>query len=440
VAEFETLTLWVESILIGWNVDGELTVIVARAVIVAFILAMSLLANLIAKRVIITVAHKIASRTKSAWDDIIVSRGVLLRLSHIAPAVVIYFLNPLAFPEIEWLTLAIQRLSVAYMIGVTVLVIDAALDAAHDIYNSFSERARERPIKGYIQLAKIFAVVIGAVLIFTTLLDKSPLGILSGIGAMSAVLLLVFRDSILGLVAGIQLSGNKMVRLGDWIEMPKFGADGEVIDITLQSIRVQNWDKTITTIPIYTLVSDSFKNWRGMSESGGRRIKRAIHIDMRTVKFCTAEMVERFSKYRVIEEYVTSRSAEIEEHNRSLGLDESDLVSSRRMTNLGTFRAYVAAYLRSHPKIHQEMTFLIRHLQPGPTGLPIEIYVFSADQAWANFEAIQADIFDHLLAVLPEFELGVFQEPSGLDVQALADSIRATEGSSVARPGTGGTP
>jgi miniconductance mechanosensitive channel len=208
-----------------------------------------------------------------------------------------------------------------------------------------------------------------------------------------------------------------MVRIGDWIEMPKYGADGDVVDITLQTIKVQNWDKTITTIPIYSLVSDSFKNWRGMSESGGRRIKRAINIDMRSVKFCTPEMIKKFTRYELIRDYVTERQKEIEAHNEAHGFADEDVLSGRRMTNLGTLRAYIAAYLRSHPKIHQEMTFLIRQLPPGPTGLPIEIYVFSADQVWANYESIQADIFDHLLAVIPEFELRVYQEPSGSDLE-----------------------
>jgi miniconductance mechanosensitive channel len=218
-----------------------------------------------------------------------------------------------------------------------------------------------------------------------------------------------------------------MIQIGDWIEMPKYGADGDVIDVTLQTVKVQNWDKTITSIPIYSLVSDSFKNWRGMSESGGRRIKRSISIDMRTVKFCTREMVERFKRYALIREYVSQKEEEIAAHNSEKGLEESDLLSSRRMTNLGTFRAYIAAYLRAHPLINKDMTFLIRHLPPGPTGLPIEIYVFSADKVWANYESIQADIFDHLLAVIPEFELEVFQQPSGSDLERLGQESGSSE-------------
>ena len=418
----ETATAMVEGWFLLLGLGDRPATVLARAAIVIVIVGLSLLANFLAKKILSTVVRRIVRKTQSRWDDIIYDRGVLNRLSHIAPALVVYFMNPLAFPEIEWATAVIQRGSIAYMIAVAVLVVDVVLESVNEIYMTHSEQSRQRPIKGYIQLLKILFYIVGLVLIVTTILDKSPVGILSGIGALSAVLLLVFRDTILGLVAGVQLSSNQMVHIGDWIEMPKYGADGDVIDVTLQTVKVQNWDKTITTIPIYSLVSDSFKNWRGMSESGGRRIKRAISIDMRTVKFCTPEMIDRFKRYALISEYVTRRQDEIIAHNAERGLDESDLLSSRRMTNLGTFRAYIAAYLRSHPMINKEMTFLIRHLPPGPTGLPIEIYVFSADQVWANYEGIQADIFDHLLAVVPEFELEVFQQPSGSDIERLVES------------------
>jgi miniconductance mechanosensitive channel len=416
----QTVTALVEDLLLMLGFADQPAAVLARVAIVIVIAGLSILADFLARKIISTVVRRIVRKTRSRWDDIIYDRGVMNRLSHIAPALVIYFMNPLAFPEISWLTIAIQRGSIAYMIGVAVLVIDAVLESVNDIYTTYSEQSKQRPIKGYIQLLKILFYVVGLVLIVTTILDKSPVGILSGIGALSAVLLLVFRDTILGLVAGVQLSSNEMVHIGDWIEMPKYGADGDVIDVTLQSVKVQNFDKTITTIPIYSLVSDSFKNWRGMSESGGRRIKRAINVDMRTVKFCTPQMIERFKRYALIRDYVTQRQSEITADNQERGLDEEDLLSSRRMTNLGTLRAYIAAYLRSHPLINKDMTFLIRHLPPGPTGLPIEIYVFSADTVWTNYEGIQADIFDHLLAVIPEFELEVFQQPSGSDVERLA--------------------
>jgi miniconductance mechanosensitive channel len=264
-----------------------------------------------------------------------------------------------------------------------------------------------------------------AIFAISIIIDKSVLVLLTGLGALTAIILLIFKDSILGLVAGIQLVANDMVRPGDWIEMPKYGADGDVIQITLNTVKIRNWDKTITTIPTYSLISDSFKNWRGMSESGGRRIKRALPIDMTSVKFCTPEMIDRFSRIAMLRDHIERKTKELREYNERNEIDQSVPVNGRRMTNLGTFRAYLVAYLRAHPKIHQDMTFLVRQLPPSDKGLPLEIYVFSNDQVWANYEAIQADIFDHLLASLPEFELRPFQSPTGDDVR---NSIFAAAG------------
>jgi miniconductance mechanosensitive channel len=406
----------------------ELAYLTGRFAVVLVLVAVSIAANLLGRLLLSSVVGRIVRHTKTRWDDIVYDRGVLSRLSHIVPALLFYFTAYLVFPENEVVPLLVRRLSVAYIILVSVFSLSALLDAANDIYVISSPQARERPIKGYVQLVKIVVVLIGIILVITTLMNVSPVGILSGLGAMSAVVLLVFRDAILGFVSSLHLTGNNMVEIGDWIEMPKYGADGEVIDITLQSIRVQNWDKTISSLPIYALVSDSFKNWRGMQQSGGRRIKRAINIDMRSVRFCTTEMLDRFQRFHLIADYVNARRTEVEEHNRTRGLDADDIVSGRALTNLGTFRAYVSAYLRSHPHIHQDLTFLVRHLDPGPTGIPLEIYVFSAKQEWAQYESIQADIFDHLLAVLPEFDLRVYQEPSGWDLQAVADALRTSAG------------
>jgi miniconductance mechanosensitive channel len=317
------------------------------------------------------------------------------------------------------------------MIGVVVMVIGSILSAINDIYESYPV-SKTRPIKGYIQVGRVVMIIVGVILMITTLLNKSPLGILGGIGAMSAVLLLVFKDSILGLVASIQLSANNMVAIGDWVEVPNYNANGDVIEINLQSIKVRNWDKTITTIPIYALVSDSFKNWKGMMESGGRRIKRSVNIDMRSIRLCTGEMIERYRRIDALKGYLEDKLADIEAYNREHGIDTSDgapsRVNGRRITNIGTFRAYLIEYLRRNPKIRQDMTFLVRQLPPGATGLPIEIYVFSADQAWADYEGIQADIFDHVLAVVPEFGLRVFQEPSGYDLEEVAEAVRRPAG------------
>ncbi|MBT7097028.1 mechanosensitive ion channel family protein, partial [Candidatus Poribacteria bacterium] len=311
---------------------------------------------------------------------------------------------------------AVRNFSVGYMGLGGMLVAGATLDAVVDIYRTY-DVARDHPIRGYVQALKIFLYVVGGIAVFATVIDQSPWKILSGIGALTAVILLIFKDTILGFVAGIQLSANDMVRIGDWIEAPKFGADGDVLDITLHHVKVQNWDKTISTIPTYALVGDSFRNWRGMQDSGGRRIKRCLYIDMNSVTFCTDEMVERFARFAFLGPYVEEKSEELAAWNSEHGFDMSEAINGRRMTNLGTFRAYVREYLRNHPRVHQDMTLLVRHRPPGEHGLPIEIYVFTNDIVWANYEGIQADIFDHILAVIPEFGLRVHQAPSGLDMR-----------------------
>jgi miniconductance mechanosensitive channel len=298
------------------------------------------------------------------------------------------------------------------------LVLDAILNTVEVIYSNF-RASKEIPIKGFIQITKIAIYFLSAIFVISILLNKTPVYLLSGIGALAAVLMLIFRDSILGFVAGIQLAANRMVSNGDWIEMPKYGADGDVLEVALTTVKVQNWDKTITTIPTYALISESFKNWRGMQESGGRRIKRSVNIDMNSISFCNEEMLERFGKVQYISEYIETKRAELEEFNKAAKVDNASLANGRRMTNVGTFRAYVRAYLRNHPMINEQMTFLVRQLQPTQNGLPIEIYVFSKDQVWANYEAIQADIFDHILAVVPEFDLRVYQNPSGSDFRDL---------------------
>jgi miniconductance mechanosensitive channel len=379
------------------------------------IIILAWLCNYIARKFLLRALSFFIKRSETKWDDALQERRVFSRLSHLAPALVIYFSAPLFLPVQP----LIERLSMAYMILAGLLVLNSFLNAVIDIYRTF-EISRQRPIKGYIQVAKIIIFIFVGITMISVLMDRSPWLLLSGLGAMTAVILLIFKDSILGLVASVQLSQNDMVRIGDWIEMPKYGADGDVIDVTLNTVKVQNWDKTITTIPAYALISDSFKNWRGMSESGGRRIKRAIYIDMNSIEFCTKEMLDRFEKYQLIENYIKAKRIEIADYNRDHAVDTSELVNGRNLTNVGTFRAYLAAYLKNHPKIHNDMTFLIRHLTPGQYGLPIEIYVFSNDQIWANYEAIQADIFDHILAVIPKFDLRVFQNPTGSDFRAFA--------------------
>jgi len=413
------LTTWIKSF--GLSDPVSSIILSASLGIIALIIAIT--ADQITKRALIKIISSIVKRTKTKWDDILLEKRVLTRLSHIVPAIIINIFLPVIFSSNKELTSFLQHCTIAYMIAIATMVILAGLDAANEIYLSFKS-SRTRPIKGYIQLVQIFTVIIGVILAITTILQKSPLGLLSGIGAMTAVLLLVFKDTILGLVSSIQIGANDLVRIGDWIEVPKYGADGDVIDVTLQSIKVQNWDKTISTIPIYTLVSDSFKNWRGMENSGGRRIKRSMNIDMRSIRFCTNADIEKYNRYSLLKDYINTRAEEINAWNSNKKVDTTELVNGRRMTNIGTFRAYISAYLNDQPKINKDMTFLVRQLQPTANGLPIEIYVFSSDQAWANYEAIQADIFDHLLASLQLFDLEIFQSPSGADFKSISASLR----------------
>ncbi|MHC5000437.1 MAG: mechanosensitive ion channel family protein [Planctomycetota bacterium] len=368
--------------------------------------------------------------SKTQWDDALAKHHVFALLSHLVPAIIIYFFAP-------DFVINMQLAAVIYMIIIGMLVINAFLSSVVDIYRTY-EFARRTPIRGFMQVVKIVVFIAGGIIILGILVGRDPTKILAGFGAMTAVSMLIFKDAILGFVAGIQISANNMVHMGDWIAMPKYGADGDVIDITLTTVKVQNWDKTISTIPAYSLISDSFKNWRGMSESGGRRIKRAINLDMNTVRFCDETMLERLRKIQYLTEYIDSKKSEIDEHNKACNVIDTELVNGRRMTNVGTFRAYVIAYLKNHPKINQNMTFLVRQnhpkinqnmtflvrqLQPTECGLPMEIYVFSSDKVWANYEAIQADIFDHILAVVPEFGLRVFQNPTGSDFSKLIQGV-----------------
>jgi len=410
--------------LAGWlaerGVQDTAARLLAGAALALLLAGVAIVANLVAKRILLSAIGRFVRRSRTHWDDILLERKVFTRLSHLVPALIIYFAAPL-FPALRG---ALQRLSMAYMIFTGLFAFYGLADAAGDIYHTF-DMARQRPIKGYLQIAKLITTILVAVLTLAMVMERSPWLLLSGLGAMTAVLILVFRDTILGLVASIQLSQNDMVRIGDWIEMPKYGADGTVIDVSLPTVKVRNWDQTITTIPSYSMISDSFKNWRGMSESGGRRIKRALYIDMTTIRFLDDGLRERLGEIELIREHLRERQAEIDSWNRERGIDPSSPVNGRSMTNIGIFRAYVVAYLRQHPKIHQDMTFLIRHLQPAEKGLPIEIYVFSNDQEWAHYEDIQADIFDHLLAMVPQFDLRVFQQPSSHDLQAAARGLRA---------------
>jgi len=408
---------WYVEVLNRTELPDGLVVFIENTTVILIIIGVAIVAYFIGKRIIIRGIKQSAKKTKNTWDDIFVKRKVFNRLAHLAPAIIIYYSLQYIF-EAEGLVTFMGNLTQSYMVLIVLLVIDAVLNALHEIYRTLPI-SDGRNIKGYVQVVKIVFYFIGIILIISIFSGETPKVLLGGLGAMAAVLMLVFKDTILGFVASIQLSANKMVNVGDWISMPDYNADGDVIDISLNTVKVQNWDKTIATIPTYALVSDAFNNWKGMEDSGGRRIKRSLNIDMKSVGFLDDEQIEKFRKYHVLKDYIQEKEKEITEYNNSLNLEEDTVTNGRKMTNLGTFRIYLENYLHNHPKIHQDMTFLVRHLQPSEKGIPLEIYVFSNDQAWANYEAIQADIFDHILAIMPEFGLQVFQNPTGDDFNKL---------------------
>ena len=400
------------------GLDQTTADLLARGLIFVLIVILSFIADLLAKRFILRGLTAIVNRTKTQWDDVFLRKKVFNRLAHLAPAMVIYLFISIPLEGYDLAIALISGIALIYMIAMAILALDAFLNASLDIYNTY-DISNRIPIKGFIQVFKIIIYFISGIFIISILLNKTPIYLFSSLGALTAVLMFIFKDAILGFVAGIQLSANQMVANGDWISMPKYGADGDIVEIALTTVKVQNWDKTITTIPTYALITESFKNWRGMDESGGRRIKRSINIDMNTIQFCTEEMLNRFSKIQYISDYIKKMKKEVQVYNEQEQVDESNLVNGRRMTNIGTFRAYVEAYLKNQPMINQEMTFLVRQLPPSEHGLPIEIYVFSKDKEWVKYESIQGNIFDHILAVVPEFDLQVYQNPSGRDFNKL---------------------
>ena len=380
--------------------------------------AIAYLANIVVKKILVRLLDRLIDLIGLAWgrDEELRRFGVIGHLANVVPALVIST-GIVLIPDLPAAVVTVvKNVANAFIILTLSMALAAALNIAETIYNR-RPQARLKPIKGYIQIVKIAVYAIAAVLMIATLIDRSPIILLSGLGAMAAVLILVFQDTLLALVAGIQISSNDMVRVGDWIEMPSLDADGEVLDIALHSVRVQNWDKTVSTIPIRKLVTESFKNWRSMQESGGRRVKRAIYLDQTSIHFLSQDQIERLGRLRHLEGYLQGKLTELKVWNGRLG-DRSRIdANTRRLTNIGTFRAYVEAYLRDHPQVHQNMTLLVRQLPPGPDGLPLEIYCFTNTTAWAAYESIQADIFDHLFALLPEFGLSIFQNPSGADLR-----------------------
>ena len=369
-------------------------------------------ANWLTKRVLLRGVRRLLRATiyRDAENDAAVRMAVIPRLANVVPALVLYA-GVDAVPDLPHAFVTVVRaLCQAFVVLTVALSVARALDVANREYERRPE-ARQKPIKGYLQVAKIVVFVVAGISIFATLIGAKFVHVLTGLGAMTAVTMLIFQDTILSFVASVQIGSDGRVRVGDWIEMPGQNADGDVIDIALHTVTVQNWDKTITTIPTKKLITDSFKNWRGMSEAGGRRIKRALYIDQKSVHFLAPEEEQRMRRFRLIEDYWEDKERELGAWNARFG-EGADRINTRRLTNLGTFRAYAERYLRNHPAVRQDMTLIVRQLQPGENGIPLEIYCFTNDTRWAVYEGIQSDIFDHLLAILAEFDLRVFQSSS----------------------------
>jgi len=374
------------------------------------------LAGWLAGRVLLRAMTAIARRTAWQWDDALVRRRAFLWVARMLPAALVQFGVVLVPGVPASAELLIGKLMMALMVAFGAMALSATLSAVEDVYRQ-TPRGKEHSIKGMVQLIKLGLFVVAALIVIAVVTGRHVGLLLSGLGAMSAVLMLIFKDTILGFVAGVQLSSNDMLRVGDWIEMPQLNADGDVIDIALHTVKVRNWDKTITSIPSWRLISDSYKNWRGMQETGGRRIKRALHIDAASVRFLDGDDLQRLSRLNLLADYLPSKTRELAQWNQSLGEAGEVAGNRRRLTNLGTFRAYAQAYLDHHPRIHHGLFCLVRQLDSGPQGIPLELYCFTASTAWADYESTQGDVFDHLFALLPEFGLALYQQPSGRDVR-----------------------
>ena len=378
------------------------------------LLLISFVVFILAKNLLLKSLKQIFKRTSTQVDDQLVAKGFFTRLSYLIPLALIHNFTDQLAPYEVW----VSRLTLAGMAVAILLALNALLNSINEIYSQ-SKYAQKMNIKSYLQILKLVLNILGTIVVIAIVSGRSPVYLLSGIGALTAVLMLVFKDTILSFVASIQINSNDLFKVGDWLEIPQLGADGDVIDIALHTVKIQNWDKTISIIPTYKLIDSSFKNWRGMSESGGRRIKRSLYIDQNTIKFCSAEQLEHFKTFELLTDHLNEKMTEVDASNSANNVNMDSQVNGRRLTNIGTFRGYIQAYLKSHSKIHNELTFLIRQLPPSERGLPIEIYVFTNITDWVEYEGIQADIFDHLLSVVPEFGLRIFQNPTGKDFKKI---------------------
>jgi len=410
--EENNLSHWALSWLLDQGISQTRAESLTLAIDFFFVIVISLVADFIARRVILRVVARYVKHSKNNYDDIFLEKRVFKGLAHIVPAIVIYYSLPWLFNELTETVVLLQKIIIIYGLIMVIAVIQKFLKALEHMALA-NDHFEGKPVSSYIQVVLIVVYIAGGVFIISTLVDRSAVAILTTFGAATAVILLIFRDTLLGLVASIQIAGNDMVRIGDWVSMPKYGADGDVLEINLTTVKVRNWDKTISTVPTYAFISDSFVNWRGMTNMGVRRIKRSINIDLQTVKFLSPEMRTKFLKYERVNAFISQRQKEIDQYNSENNKDKSIYLNGRQMTNLGLFRRYAEAYLAEHPKVASKETLMVRQMQPTEMGVPLEIYCFSTDIEWLKYEGIQSDIMDHLLSAASYFELAVFQRPSG---------------------------
>lgn len=386
---------------------------------VTVLILVAWIANWIVKRILVRGIYKLLRTTAISRHSSLADSPFIARLANIVPAVILSLGVNLVTGLPDFVITVVQNVSSAFIVLTIALAISNLLTVVNTAYDKRPD-AHLKPIKGYIQVVKIVVFAIATILVIASLIDRSPLILLSGLGAMAAVLLLIFQDTLLSLVASVQISSNDLIRVGDWIEMPQLNADGDVIDIALHTVKIQNWDKTISVIPTKRFLSDPFKNWRGMKETGGRRIKRSILIDQQSIHFLSAEETRKLHRFNLLNPYLTDKQADIDAWNQKLEQWGKEPVNTRRITNIGSFRAYVSQYLKHHPQIRQDLTLMSRQLAPTADGLPLEIYCFTSTIEWVEYEGIASDIFDHMLAILPEFGLRVFQHPSGTDLRELS--------------------
>ena len=418
---------WMNKVLIGWGIDPKFADMFDETIIALLMVGLSIGLDYLCQAIFVGGMKHYTRRSPHQWNTLLMKRRVIHHLIHILPGILIYYLLPMAFVRGKDMLEFSQKVCAVYIIVAVLLTINGLLLVMLDVYN-MKDKQKNRPLKGFVQVLQVLLFFIGGIIVVSVLIGKSPMTLFAGLGASAAVLMLVFKDSILGFVAGVQLSANDMLRIGDWIALPGGVANGVVEEITLNTVKIRNWDETISTVPPYTLVNNSFQNWRGMRESGGRRVKRSINIDMTSVRFCTPEMLAKYRKIQLLKDYVEQTEEVIEKYNAENGIDNSILVNGRRQTNLGVFRAYLTAYLKSLPDVNQELTCMVRQLQPTDRGIPIELYFFCALKDWVPYEGVQADVFDHVLAIIPEFDLQVFQSPSGRDFQRVLPAASEEKG------------